>query len=65
MPPTELRAVDLPAPSPQTGAWIGHDADGMYLIRQYADGTMTAERKIDGRYTGEVTLEPEQGWWSA
>jgi hypothetical protein len=45
--------------NPQTAAWVGADADGTYLVRQYADGAMTAERKLGDRYTGEVTLEPE------
>lgn len=50
----------------QTGAWVGQDADGTYLIRLYADGTMTAERKMFATgYTGEVTITPEPGWWDA
>lgn len=48
----------------QTGAWVGEDAEGTYLIRLYADGSFTAERKMHATgYTGEVALTAEPGWW--
>lgn len=53
--------------NPQTGAWVGTDdaATRMYLIRLYADGSMTAETKDleTGRYSGEVAIAPEAGWF--
>ena len=59
--PDELPAITIT----QVGAWTGSDAEGSYLIRLYSDGRMTAERKMaaTGRYTGEVTVAPEAGWW--
>lgn len=59
--------MGAPEPAEQTGAWVGEDADGTYLLRLYSDGTMTCERKMTatGRYTGEVKLSPEPGWWDA
>lgn len=42
--------------------WHNRDEspDDFFLIRQYADGSMTAERKVAGVYSGEVPLILEQ-----
>lgn len=53
-------------PQAQTGAWIGANETHKYVIRLYADGTMTAEVKdlATGLYAGEVVVAPEAGWWT-
>lgn len=48
-----------PTPNPpQTAAWQTRDGDDLILVRQYADGTHTIERKVGRHYTGEAVLVP-------
>ena len=55
------------APAQQTGAWVGNDGERLFLVRLYSDGTMTGAVKdlASNRYTPEVPLAPEAGWFES
>ena len=45
---------------PQTAGWVGIVNSGLLLIRQYADGTLTASTRDDHGWLPEVELTAER-----